>query len=169
LGRGWLVEANYTLSEPGLGADSRFDLLQTEFTKIWTRSRHSLNASLMFNTSSRADDLVQNYFPLGGFLNLLGLARGEFSGPHAGLARLAYYRRTGEMVGDIFNAPLYIGASIETGGVWQSRSEIHSGSLLLNGSVFAGIDTFFGPLFLGGGISEGGDSNFYLSLGRSPL
>jgi hypothetical protein len=40
---------------------------------------------------------------------------------------------------------------------------------LLNGSVFAGIDTLFGPLFLGGGISEGGDSNFYLSLGRSPL
>jgi hypothetical protein len=32
-----------------------------------------------------------------------------------------------------------------------------------------GVDTFFGPLFFGAGFSEGGDSNFYLSLGRSPL
>ena len=115
------------------------------------------------------DDLVQNYFPLGGFLNLSGLARGEISGPHAGLVRFTYYRRTGETAPNIFDAPLYVGASIEAGEVWQSDSAISAADLRANGSVFAGVDTFFGPLFIGAGLSEGGDSNFYLSLGRSPL
>jgi NTE family protein len=73
------------------------------------------------------------------------------------------------MAPDIFNAPLYIGASLEYGGVWQTRSEINSQDILLNGSIFIGVDTFFGPLFFGAGLSEGGNSNFYLSLGQSPL
>jgi hypothetical protein len=35
----------------------------------------------------------------------------------------------------------------------------------LNGSVFAGLDTYLGPLFLAAGFSENGDSSFYLFLG----
>jgi NTE family protein len=73
------------------------------------------------------------------------------------------------MAPNIFNAPLYVGASLEYGGVWQSRSEINTDDMLFNGSIFAGVDTFFGPLFVGAGLSEGGNSNFYLSLGQSPL
>ncbi len=167
--RGSQVDISYLNSEPGLGADFRFQLLQTEFMTAWTRGRHTVNAGLAFNTSFDKDDLVQNYFPLGGFLNLSGLARGEISGPHAGLVRLAYYRRTGEMAPNIFDAPLYVGASIEAGDVWQTKSEISARDVLVNGSLFAGVDTFFGPLFIGAGLSEGGDSNFYLLLGRSPL
>lgn len=167
--QGGLVSVNFTISEPGLGADSEFELLETEFTQVWTYGRHSINAGLVFNTSFDSDTLVQNYFPLGGFLNMSGLAQGEISGPHAGLAKMVFYRRTGEMAPNIFNAPLYIGASLEYGGVWQSRSEIGTQNMLLNGSIFTGVDTFFGPLFLGAGLSEGGNSNFYLSLGRSPL
>jgi NTE family protein len=163
------VDISYLHSDTGLGADFRFQLLQTEFTTAWTRGRHTLNAGLVFNTTFYTDDLVQNYFPLGGFLNLSGLARGEISGPHAGLARLTYYRRTGEIAPNIFDAPLYVGASIEAGDVWQTKSDISATDVLANGSLFAGVDTFFGPLFLGAGLSEGGDSNFYLLLGRSPL
>jgi NTE family protein len=167
--RGARVNVAYFLSEPGIGADSRFNLMESEFSKVWTWGRHSLNAGLIFNTSFNSDDLVQNYFPLGGFLNLSGLARGEISGPHAGLARVAYYRRTGETAPKIFDAPLYIGVSLEAGDVWQIRSDISASDVLVNTSLFAGVDTFFGPLFIGAGLSEGGDSNFYLLLGRSPL
>jgi NTE family protein len=167
--QGWQVDIEFTVSEPALGADTSFELLETKFTKVWTRGRHSLNAGVMFNTSFDADDLVQNYFPLGGFLNLSGLAKGEISGPHAGFARMVYYRRTGETAPNIFDAPVFVGISLEAGNVWQSRSEARNASLLYNGSVFAGVDTFFGALFIGAGLSEGGDSNFYVLLGRSPL
>jgi NTE family protein len=38
----------------------------------------------------------------------------------------------------------------------------------MNGSLFAGLDTWFGPLYLAGGLAEGGDSSFYLFLGTPP-
>ena len=40
-------------------------------------------------------------------------------------------------------------------------------SVILNGSLFAGIDTYFGPVFLAAGLSEKGDSSFYLFLGNA--
>ena len=64
--------------------------------------------------------------------------------------------------------PLYFGASIEAGNAWQSRSDISFDSLLINGSLFAGLDTYLGPLFIGAGIGEGGNSSFYLFLGAPP-
>ena len=61
--------------------------------------------------------------------------------------------------------PLYFGASIESGNVWQSRDDIDAGSLILNGSVFAGLDTYVGPLFMAAGFAESGETSFYLFLG----
>ena len=133
-----------------------------------TKGRNTFQLGVVFNTSLDDDGLIQNFFPLGGFLNLSGLARGEVSGPHAGVARLVYYRRSGETGGGLFDIPLYIGGSLEAGNVWLSRSDISIDTLLMNGSIFAGLDTYFGPLFVGAGFSEGGKSNFYLSLGNPP-
>ncbi|MGH8221523.1 MAG: patatin-like phospholipase family protein, partial [Woeseiaceae bacterium] len=166
--RGMRMHVDWTMSRPGFGAHDRFDLLETGVSGVWTSGRHTLNAGVKFNTSHEAENLVQNYFPLGGFLNLSGLVRGEISGPHAGVARLVYYRRSGEITPRVVEAPLYLGVSVEAGNAWQSRSEIDAGSLLFNGSLFAGMDTFFGPLFVGAGWAEGGGSNFYLSFGQSP-
>ena len=39
--------------------------------------------------------------------------------------------------------------------------------LITNGSVFAGLDTFLGQLYVGAGFSEDGESNFYLFLGNT--
>lgn len=162
------VDATFTASRPGFGADSSFDTVEAAWSTVWTRGRHSLQVGTDFQTTLRSDDLIQNFFPLGGFLRLSGLERGEISGPHAGLARLVYYRRSGETGGGLFDIPLYLGASVEAGNVWQSRSDIAFDSLLVNGSLFAGYDTYFGPLFLGAGFAEDGDTSFYLFLGALP-
>ena len=37
-----------------------------------------------------------------------------------------------------------------------------------NGSVFAGVDTFFGPVYLAAGFAEQGRTNFYLFIGTPP-
>ena len=97
-----------------------------------------------------------------------GLARGEISGPHAGLARIVWFRRSGETGGGVFDVPLYLGASVEAGNVWQRRSDISTGSLLMSGSLFVGLDTYFGPLYVAAGLTERGKSNFYLALGAPP-
>jgi NTE family protein len=166
--QGVRLESAVVLSRPGLGADSSFDLVELTATKVWTRGRHSFQAGLEFGTTIQSDDLIQNYFPLGGFLRLSGLERGEISGPHAGIARLVWYRRSGETGGGVFEVPLYLGASLEAGNVWQERSDISGGSLLVNGSLFAGLDSWLGPLYLAAGFAEDGGSSLYLFLGAPP-
>jgi len=73
---------------------------------------------------------------------------------------------SGEHGGGVFDFPLYFGGSVEAGNVWQLRSDISLDAMLLNGSLFAGLDTYLGPLFLAAGFSEGGSTSFYLFPGR---
>jgi NTE family protein len=162
------ANVRWLMSRPGLGADSKFDTITTEFAAVDTWGRHSVQIGVEFSTSFAPDMQIQNFFPLGGFQRMSGLARGEITGPHAGFARLVWYRRSGETGGGIFDVPLYIGASLEAGNVWQQRSDIAADTLIMNGSIFAGLDTYFGPLYLAAGFAEGGKSNFYLSLGAAP-
>jgi NTE family protein len=166
--RGTRIDSTVTLSRPGFGADSSFDIVEAAATRVWTIERHTLQAGVEFGTTLKSPDLIQNFFPLGGFLRLSGLEPGEISGPHAGLARLVYYRRSGETGGGAFDVPLYFGASLEGGNAWQSRSDISVDSLVMNGSLFAGLDTWFGPLYLAAGFAEGGSRSFYLFLGTPP-
>jgi NTE family protein len=156
-------------SHQSFGADSRKDTLFAAIDHAWSwglGDRNTLRAGVEYATTYRSENLVQDFFTLGGFLRLSGLGRGEISGPHTGMARLVYMRRLGESGGGFFDMPLYIGGSLETGNAWQSRSEISFGSMLVNGSMFAGLDTTFGRLFVGAGFSEGGESSLYLFFGN---
>ena len=166
--RGSKFDLTWNMSRPGLGADTDFDTVQSEWTAVRSWGKNTYQFGLNLRTSIESDNLIQDYFPMGGFLNLSGLDRGQLSGPHAGLARLVYYRRFGETGGGVFDFPLYLGGSLEAGNVWQTRSEVGFESLIFNASVFAGLDTFFGPLFLATGFAEGGDASFYLFLGAPP-
>lgn len=162
------AELRWTLSRPGFGADNNFDTVEGDIEKTWSRGKNSLQLGLGYATTLQSDNTLQDFFPLGGFLRLSGLELGEISGPHAAIARVVYYRRVGETTGGIIDTPLYLGISAETGNVWQSRSEMGLDSTLMSGSLFAGIDTFIGPVFFAAGFAEGGQSNFYLSIGTPP-
>lgn len=165
---GVLIDATLTMSRPSLGADNNFDTIESTLTKVFTRGRHTFQMGVDFSTTIQSDDLIQDFFPLGGFLRLSGLERGQITGPHAGLTRAVWFRRSGETGGGLFDVPLYLGASLEAGNVWQTRSDISLDSLIVNGSIFAGLDTYFGPLFLAAGFAENGQSSFYLFLGTPP-
>ena len=160
-------DLQWTLSRPGLGADSEFDTIEGEVAQTWSRGKNSIQLGLSYATTLESDNKVQEYFPLGGFLRLSGLERGEISGPHAALAKLIYYRRLGDASG-ILDTPIYLGISAEAGNVWQTRSEMDFDSMLLNGSMFLGFDTFIGPVYIAAGFAEHNQSNFYLFIG-APL
>ena len=164
------VRADFRWREslPGLGADDSFNTMEADIASTWSRGKNSLQLGLGYATTFETNDSIQNYFPLGGFLRLSGLERGEISGPHAALARLVYYRRVGESAGNLFDVPVYLGASLEAGNVWQSRSEMSFDSMRLNGSLFAGLDTYIGPIYIAAGMAEGGGTNFYLFMGAPP-
>ena len=160
-------DLQWTLSRPGFGADSEFDTIEGEVAQTWSRGKNSIQLGLGYATTLESDNKVQEYFPLGGFLRLSGLERGEISGPHAALAKLIYYRRLGDASG-ILDTPIYLGISAEAGNVWQTRSEMDFDSMLLNGSMFVGFDTFIGPVYIAAGFAEHNQSNFYLFIG-APL
>jgi NTE family protein len=161
------VDLIWNGSRPDLGADQHLDTIETELMTVHTLGRNTVLFGLNFSTSLDSAATIQEFFPLGGFLRLSGLERGAISGPHAGVGRVVYYRRFGDS-GGLMEMPLYFGASIEAGNAWQDRSEISANSLIMHGSLFAGLDTFVGPLFIGAGIGEGGESSLYLFLGAPP-
>ena len=166
--RGMQADIRWKMSRPGLGADHRFDTLEADISQTWSRGKSSLQAGVGFATTLSGTSSVQDYFPLGGFLRLSGLERGEIAGPHSALARLVYYRRVGDSMGGVMETPLYFGMSVEAGNVWQSRSDMSLDTAQVNGSLFAGLDTYFGPLFLAAGLAENGKSNIYLFIGSPP-
>lgn len=166
--RGTRASVIWSSSLESLGADANYDTFDSAINHAWTRGRHTINAGLRYGTSNDADDIIRNYFTLGGFMNLSGLQPGEVSGPHVALARLVYYRRSGEIKGS-FEVPLYIGGSLEAGNAWQSRSDMSFDSALINGSAFVGINTIIGPVFLAAGFGEGGNKSLFLSIGQTPF
>ncbi|MDX1404538.1 MAG: patatin-like phospholipase family protein [Woeseiaceae bacterium] len=166
---GTQLNVEWLMSRPGFGADNNFDILSSTIDTAWSWKRHTLVAGLEYATTIQGDNQIQDFFPLGGFLRLSGLERGAISGPHAGLARLVYYREVGDTGAGLFDFPLYIGGSVEAGNVWRNRSDMDIDSLLVNGSIFAGLDTYLGALFLAAGFAEGGSTSFYLFLGSGGL
>lgn len=118
------------------------------------------------NINSASND-PRNLFSLGGFLNLSGLRPDSIAGRHYAIARALYYRKIGKGGEGFLNVPTYVGVSFEAGNVWDRRSDISFGSARRNGSVFLGLDTLLGPVYIGAGINDDGTDAFYLFLGRT--
>jgi NTE family protein len=99
---------------------------------------------------------------MGGFLDLSGLNHNQLSGQNATRLGAAYYRR----IGDLALFPAYAGVNVELGNVWQSRSEISGHNSIFGASLWAGVQTPVGPVYVGYGRADNGSSAFYVFLGR---
>jgi NTE family protein len=106
-------------------------------------------------------------FPLGGFLNLSGLKANSIAGPHFAIARTLFYKQIGRGGPGYLDVPTYLGVSFESGNVWDHRGQMSFGSLRHDASVFLGLDTFLGPVYVASGFDDKGQHAFYLFLGRT--
>ncbi|HEY5310646.1 MAG TPA: hypothetical protein VIK97_19175, partial [Casimicrobiaceae bacterium] len=61
---------------------------------------------------------------------------------------------------------IFLGGSLETGNVWQQRSDVSASGLITGGSLFLAADTWVGPFYFAYGRASGGQSSFYLYFGR---
>ncbi|MGA0084440.1 MAG: patatin-like phospholipase family protein [Steroidobacteraceae bacterium] len=165
---GGYFTAEWRAEHPSLGSGQRADRVNLDglIARSWGRHTGVLWSS--FGTQVDGDPAnVRDLYTLGGFLNLSGLARDSISARHYAITRLLYYRQIGRGGEGFLNVPAYAGLSFEVGNVWQDRSDISLGSALKQGSLFFGFDTLFGPVYLGSGFGESGDTAFYLFLGRT--
>jgi NTE family protein len=144
------------------------DTFVFDWRGAWSRGKNTAVAWVSSgSTIGGSDTNVRSYFPLGGFLNLSGLPAQSLAGPHYAIARLVYLRSVGRGGEGVLNVPAYAGISYEIGNIWARRSELSFGSARNDASLFFGADTYIGPAYLAVGYDEGGNTAFYLFLGRS--
>jgi NTE family protein len=165
--RGQQFELEWDGERARLGADREYDAFKMNWLFARSFDRHTLIFWTNAGTTLDSLNTPENAFTLGGFLNLSGLPPRFLSGPHYGIARLMYYRRIGRGGSGVFDFPVYAGMSLEAGNTWADRSDISFGDTRKDGSLFLGIDTPLGPVYLATGFDEGGDKAFYLFLGRT--
>ncbi len=130
-----------------------------ETAVLWTTGGTTLNQTTPLD--------LQTQFTLGGLFNLSGLPAQSLAGSDFGIARLLLYRKIGSGGEGLLNFPAYLGISIEAGNVWQERQSIDLSSVRKDGSVFLGLDTPLGPVYLATGFDQSGTEAFYLFLGRT--
>ena len=153
----------WTGGRESFGTDIEFDQLQLGFSAANSWGRNTLLTGIRYGTTFNGQAPLERLYRLGGFLNLSGLNPDELSGQHTGIATLAYYRR----IGDSTLLPTYIGGSAELGNAWQDRSDISFDSSIFAGSVFVGVDSILGPIYLAVGMAEHGQTALYFYVGRT--
>jgi NTE family protein len=167
---GQTFSVQWDANRTNLGADNASDKVQADWLMARSLGRNtvllwtSAGSTLDGNTNSTA---LPEFYSLGGFFNLSGLAPQSLYGPHYAIARAIYFRKIGSGGEGFFEFPAYIGLSLELGNTYEHRGDISYNSAHKDGSVFLAFDTFLGPIYLGTGYDQRGNSAFYLFLGRT--
>jgi len=166
--RGQQAVLQWTAIRDVSGSAPSSDQVTLNYLAAHTFGRNTLVFSASGGMTLQAQPTDINLlFPLGGFLNLSGLRADSLFGPNFGITRLLYYRQIGRGGPGYLDLPTYIGASFEVGNVWQQRSEASLSNTEKNASLFLGIDTLLGPVYLATGFDAHGNQEFYLFLGRT--
>lgn len=148
-------------SERVSGLDYELDWLRP-----WSGGRHTLVGKLSLGGSTAEQVLPTFARSLGGLFNLSGYQSDQLSGRYSGFGGLLYHYRWFDNDFGAFRSPVYLGGSLEQGGVWNSGNEIGWDASLTAGSVFIGVDTNWGPLYLAYGHGEGDKNSLYLYFGN---
>ena len=159
---GGSAAAGWLRSDDRLGADGTYEAWSVDLTKALAAGPHAVVLSAEYDSVYNGRAPFHEAYTLGGFFRLSGLPVDAKLGQHRALNRAAYYYRLQERA--IF--PIYFGASLEAGQVWPGTEEIDLGDLDAAGSLFVGIDSPIGPVYLGAGMAKEGEGSLYIFLGQ---
>ncbi len=157
------LSQEYLLTQMGSNEHANITRLRWDSAFSPTPSDHLLFGATA-SLAGGGETLISAYTPLGGLGNLSGFTESQLFARQTALLRAVYYRRLTD-TSALFSVPVYLGGTLEAGGVWNSRDEVSARDLIGAGSIFLGIDTFLGPMFLGYGHAEGNNNAFYLTFG----
>ena len=160
------AKVEFRRSTEALGGEETFNNVTSQLLAVRTWDRDTILIGGGVGITFDGDAPTQNLFELGGLFNLSGFQADELSGQNFALGRLIAYRNIVAQSG-LFGVPVYIGASLEAGNVWNDRSDMGFDDLIVAGSVFTGADTPLGPVYLAYGHAEGGNDSIYLFLGQT--
>jgi NTE family protein len=167
--RGYFASAGVYSSLSALGADDEYTKWEARLNGAATWGRHTVEGLVTAGGKVGSNDIaIYDQFNLGGFLYLSGLQRQQIKTQDFTFGRLVYRTKMGDIP---FFEGVYLGASAEAARtkllipVWNG--EPVDGYLnVLAGSVFLGVDSPLGPLYVGFGYSSKENRAVYLFLGR---
>lgn len=145
-----------------LGSDRHFDAVTGMALGTGSWRKFTLTGLLYAHTVTRGDPGIENRVRLGGFRRLSAYAPGQITGDSAGIASV-YARQ-------VFGGPItpwFAGMGLEAGNAWESLSDAGWHSSVKSWSVFAGVDTFLGPVQLATAYNNEDDWTAYLNIGFS--
>jgi NTE family protein len=166
---GQLASIEWNSERYQVGGDKPFDRLSVNWLAAGTFGRETAifwaSGGATFNQTLPND--VRTQYPLGGLFDLSGIPADSLAGPQFAIARVLLYRKIGRGGDGPFDFPTYVGMSFEVGNVFQKLGDINFANSRKDASIFLGIDTFLGPVYLATGYEEHGREAFYLFLGRT--
>lgn len=148
---------------PGLGSDNRADVLRLRADVPIELKPLTMLLGLRADWALAGADAEESLSFLGGFGQLSGLGDSERVGSRAFVARSLFYRRINDL--GLATLPLYIGGSLEAGQNWLPFERPSVGGLDYGASLFFGVDSPLGPVYLGYGRLSSGDSAAFLRVG----
>ncbi|HCH0392817.1 TPA: patatin-like phospholipase family protein [Vibrio parahaemolyticus] len=178
--RGLLVDLEYLVSHDTspeeIGQSKPKDIVEDTVYEIDARfkgamsyQRHTLVGQAEYSfVQSKNSSITLNPRELGGFLHLSGIPRNSLIGQNLFFSSLVYRYKWFDNDFGLFEAPVYVGASLEHGGTWSDNDlKLNEAPLYNAASIFFGVDSPIGPIMLAYGRTEQDMEAVYLIVGTS--
>lgn len=161
---GWRAGMALFDSNSALGADDTYTKWDADGSAAVSFGNHTFNFALKAGGKLGSDPLPRyDQFQWGGFLQQSGYSTGQLLGEELQFGRVMYYHRI--LPGSLFEGA-YSGFSLEAGRIGNPLVPGNSEDWLKSASIFIATDSFLGPVYLGYGRAQDGNSSFYFYLGR---
>ena len=158
------LQLTHISSQVKLGADQNYETGSLMALAPYTGRFGTLMARAELGRVLNDGAPPERAFTLGGFGRLSGYSPGELAGSELTLLSLVGYQ---PMASGLGLGQMYRGFSLEAGNVFLEGGDTRYSDLLAGGSVFVGLDSQLGPLYLSFGASEGGRRSVSLTLGKA--
>ncbi|WP_394211622.1 patatin-like phospholipase family protein [Enterovibrio calviensis] len=129
--------------------------------------KHTVYGKAKYGTiNARVGSVAIEPHELGGFLNLSGIPRDSLWANNIAFGAVVYRYRLLDNDFGLFKSPVYLGTSIEYGGVWNNPDfSLKEVPFYAAGSIFAGVDSPLGPIIVAYGRTENDLDSFYFIVG----
>jgi NTE family protein len=168
---GYLATGRVYSSLSQLGATDVYNKWELGLNGAATLGRHTLEGLVAAGGTLGSNKIpVEETFPLGGFLYLSGLQREQLRAQDFTFARLVYRTKLADI--PMFEG-VYAGASLEgarmtpiTPTQWNGQTVVSGKLNVPAASLYLGVDSPLGPLYLGFGYANSENRAVYLFIGR---
>jgi NTE family protein len=163
--KGVALRATMDWETPALGADESTRRFHAIGLAAFSSGKNVVQVLATGGSPVKTDLPYYDGFKLGGFRRLSGYRQDELMGPYMAFGSVSYMREINRFKTSIIGGAYYLGVSLEAGNVWRVGSDVSLSDLRYAGSVFIGIDSPLGPVYVAYGRAEGGRAAATFQLG----